>query len=178
MRCLWLSLAVGLAACNGDGVVVTREQPYAPFLEIHLRYLASIGAVQTTVLANPFLADTDDEAVRRTLTGTRVVPHLGYTVARPANDLYGYRVVVAFGTWPIGGDSYCRNTGLAPRPGSAETTEVHAVLCLGPRPLSEAAARTRRVIGPDDPRFARLASDLLTGLTLAATRGTDDLDSP
>ena len=159
-------------------MIVTREQSYAPFLEIHLRYLASIGAVQTTVLANPFPADTDDEAIRRALIDTRVIRHLHYTAARPANDLYGYRVVVAFGTWPVGGDSYCRNTALAPRPVSTETTEMHAVLCLGPRPLSEAAARTRRVSGPDDPRFARLASDLLTGLTLATMRGTDELDSP
>jgi hypothetical protein len=44
--------------------------------------------------------------------------------------------------------------------------------------LSEAAARPRRVSAPDHPRFARLATDLVMGLTVATMRGADDFDSP
>jgi hypothetical protein len=176
MRFLWLGLTIALAACSGDGISVTREQGIVPYVEIHLRYLGSLGAVQTTVLANPFTQDGDGEAVRHVLTSTRVEPYLRYTAARPANDVYGYRLVVAFGGWPAGGDNYCRNPDLSPRAAPAVTTEMHAVLCLGSAPLSEAAARTRRVASPDDPRFARLVSDLLVGLMVSSQR--NDMDQP
>jgi hypothetical protein len=132
--------------------------------------------VQTTVLADPFPQDSNGEAVRRVLSATRVEPHLQYSPTRPANDPYGYRMVVAFGGWPVGGDNYCRNTMLAPRPGSADMTEMHMVLCAGSAPLTESAGRTRRITSPDDPRFARLISDLLTALMLSPQR--TDTESP
>jgi hypothetical protein len=165
-----------LAACSGNGIVVTREQAIVSSVEIHLRYLGSLGAVETTVLANPFLQDGDSEAVRRVLSNTRISPSLRYTATRPANDPYGYRVVVAFGGWPIGGDNYCRNSNLAPRPPPSDKTEMHAVLCIGLAPLSEAAAHTMRIASPDDPRFARMISDLLMALMISSQR--NDMESP
>ncbi len=178
MRFLWLSFAVALAACSGDGVTLTREQATVAHVEIHLRYLGSLGAVETAVLAEPFPQDADGEAIRRVMSAARVEPRLRYVATRPANDLYGYRVVVAFGGWPIGGDSYCRNPALRPREASAEITEVQVVLCLGPSTLIETAGRTARMSSPEDPRFARLMTDLLTAFQTVASSSSDIESNP
>lgn len=157
-------------------MIVTREQASVPYVEVHLRYLGSLGAVQTVVLADPFPQDASGDAVRRVLSATRIEPYLRYSATRPENDAYGYRMVVAFGGWPVGSDNYCRNPSLVPRPAPAETTEMHMVLCAGTSVLTESAARTRRVGSPDDPRFARLINDLLMALMLSPQR--NDMESP
>lgn len=171
-----LMVAALLAACSGDAVVVTRDQAVVPYLDIHVRYLGSLGAVETTVLADPFPQDSDGSAVRRILSAARVEPYVQYRAARPANDHYGYRLVAAFGRWPVGGDNYCRNPGLMPRTASPDVTELHMVLCLGTQVLTEASAYTRRIASPDDPLFARLVTDLLVGLLVTSQR--NDLESP
>ena len=176
MRFFVLALALMLTACSNDGVTVTREQATVPYLEVHVRFLGSLGAVETTVLANPFPADGDGAAVRRILSAARVEPYIQYRATRPANDQYGYRLVVAFGRWPIGGDNYCRNPGLTPRPAPPDVTELHMVLCLGTRVLTESSAHTRRIASTDDPRFARLVADLLVGLMVTSQH--EDIESP
>lgn len=153
-----MALAAALAACSG--VLITREQSLEAFTEVHWRYLGSVGAVETALLAEPF----DAEAVRRVMADARIEPNLRYVATRPANDPYSYRVVVAFGSWPVGSDSYCRNPHLRPRPAPAGITEMHAVFCYGAITLVEAAGRTARIDSPDDPRFARLVSSLLAAL--------------
>jgi hypothetical protein len=169
-------IASALSACGSDGIVVTREQAIVPDVEIHLRYLGTLGTVPTTVLANPFPQDKDSEAVVRVLSDTPVRPHLRYSAAPPVSSPTGYRMVVAFGTWPVGGDSYCRNPSLAPLPAPVDTTATHIVLCLGTVTLAESAAHTRRIAAPDDPRLARLLNDLLVALMLSPQR--NNLESP
>jgi len=168
-------IATALSACSTDGIVVTREQAIVPDVEIHLRYLGSLGSVPTSVLANPFPQDSDGEAVRRVLSDTPVRPHLRYSAA-PVNDPSGYRMVVAFGRWPVGGDSYCRNSGLTPLPAPMDTTAMHIVLCFGTATLAESAGHTGRIAAPDDPRLARLINDLLVALMLSPQR--NNLESP
>jgi hypothetical protein len=98
------------------------------------------------------------------MAATPVFPRLRFIPERPATDAYGYRVVVGFGDWPVGGDNYCRNTDLQPRPGPADTTIVTSALCVGPSVISEAAARTARVDGPGDPRLTSLMSAVVQAL--------------
>jgi len=159
MRVVWPALlALALSACSG--VMITRDQALEASTEVHWRYLGSVGAVETTVLAEPFAA----EEIRRVMSAAGVEPRLRHTATRPANEPYSYRVVVAFGGWPVGGDSYCRNLDLRPGPASPGLTEMQAVLCLGPITLVEAAGRTARVDSAADPRFVRLVNSLLVAL--------------
>lgn len=132
--------------------------------------LRSIGAIETLIVANPFPQDRDGTAVRATLSNAPIEPPLRYVPTRPAEDVYGYRMVVGFGGWPPSGDGYCRNPDLRPRPLSNDVTELHAVLCLGPSPLAEAAARTRRITSPDDPQLAHLATEVLTALIVSTQK--------
>lgn len=159
MRILWPALlALALTACSG--VMITRDQALEASTEVHWRYLGSVGAVETTVLAGPFA----DEDIRRAMSAAGVEPRLRYVATRPANEPYSYRVVVAFGGWPVGGDSYCRNLDLRPGPATTGLTEMQAVFCLGPITLVEAAGRTAPVDSAGDPRFNRLVSSLLVAL--------------
>ncbi len=93
-----------------------------------------------------------------------VYPRVRFVPERPAADAYSYRVVVAFGDWPVGGDSYCRHPDLEPRPALADTTIVTAALCVGTSAVSEAAARTARIDGPGDPRLTSLMSAVIQAL--------------
>jgi hypothetical protein len=126
--------------------------------------------VQAVVMSSPFPRDPDGEAVRTVLSNAPMQPKLKYVPLRPAGDLYGYRVVVGFGGWPPGGDTYCRNPELKPVPSSSGVTEMHAVLCVNTATISEAAARARRVDSPEDPMFQRLTTDVLVALIVSSRK--------
>jgi hypothetical protein len=164
----WLLLA--LAACTGGGVSVTRQQVIVASLDSHIRMLNSIGEIETVIVANPFPQDSQGAAIRAAMASTPVFPRLRYLPNRPAGDAYGYRVVTAFGGWPVGGDDYCRNPALAPRPPSTDITEVTAVLCVGTSVLSESAARTARIDDPGDPRLTRLMNATVLALFSQSSR--------
>lgn len=165
-----LCLLTALAACSSNGVSVTRQQAMAADTGPHLRMLSTVGELQTIIKANPFPTDAGGNAVRTALAAAPVYPRLRYVPERPANDAYGYRVVTAFGDWPVGGDSYCRNPDLEPRPAPADATVVTAALCVGNSPVSEAAARTARVEGPGDPRLTSLMSAVVQALFAQSDR--------
>jgi hypothetical protein len=165
---LWL--IVLLAACTGEGVSVTRQQTVAPSLASHIRMLNSVGEIETVLLANPFPQDRQGNAIRAAMATTPVFPRLRYLPNRPAADAYGYRVVVAFGGWPVGGDDYCRSPDLQPRPPAPDITEVTAVLCVGSSVLSEAGARTGRVSDPGDPRLTKLMNATVLALFSQSSR--------
>lgn len=122
----------------------------------HVRMLATAGEVQTLVYDNPIPQDSGNATVRTAMAAARVHPRLNYSETRPSADAYGYRIVVGFGEWPVGGDSYCRNPDLRPRPASADITMVTAALCVGNQVVSEAAARSPRIQGAGDPRLNAL----------------------
>jgi hypothetical protein len=163
-RLLPLCFLASLAACSSSGVSVTRQQAMTADINPHLRMLGTVGEVQTVIKDNPFANDPSGNAVRTAMAATPVFPRLRFISERPAADAYGYRVVVGFGDWPVGGDNYCRNPDLQPRPGAADTTLVTAALCVGTSVVSEAAARTARVAGPGDPRLASLMSAVVQAL--------------
>lgn len=163
-------LVVLLAACTGEGVAVTRQQTIVPSLDSHIRMLNSIGEIETVILANPFPQDRQGNAIRAAMASTPVFPRLRYLPRRPAADAYGYRVVVAFGGWPVGGDDYCRNPRLGPRPPAPEITDVTAVLCVGSSVLSEAGARTGRLSEPGDPRLTKLMNATVLALFSQSSR--------
>lgn len=130
----------------------------------HIRMLATTGEVQTLVYENPLAQDTGNAAVRTAMAAAPVYPRLLYSETRPAADAYGYRIVVGFGDWPVGGDSYCRNPDLRPRPASGDITIVTAALCVGNSVLSEASARGPRVQTAGDPRLNALMSATVQAL--------------
>lgn len=141
-------------------MVITREQAIEASTEVHWRDPGRSAPRETTFLAEPFAADD----VRRVMTAAGVEPRLRYVATRPASHPYSYRVVVAFGGWPVGGNGYCRNPDLEPRPAPAVTTIVTAALCAGTSPVSEAAARTARVEGSGDPSLTSLMSAVIQAL--------------
>jgi hypothetical protein len=151
-----LCVLTALAACSGNGVSVTRQQNMTSDIGPHIRMLATTGEVQTLVYENPIPQDAGNAAVRTAMASARVYPRLLYSETRPTSDAYGYRVVVGFGEWPVGGDSYCRNPELRPRPAAADVTVVTAALCVGNVVVSEAAARSPRLQGAGDPRLNAL----------------------
>ena len=157
-------LAVLAAACSGDGVSVTRQQVMTADIGPHVRMLATTGEVQTLVYNNPIPQDAGNAAVRTAMTNARIYPQLRYSETRPATDAYGYRVVVGFGDWPVGGDSYCRNPDLRPREADADKTVVTAALCVGNQVVSEAAARSPRIQGSGDPRLNSLMEAVVQAL--------------
>lgn len=165
-----IAIVLVLSACAADGVSVTRQQVAVRSLDSHLRFLNSLGEVQTVTLANPFAQDPNGMAIRTAMASTVVFPRLRYVPERPASDAYGYRVVVAFGGWPVGGDDYCRNPNLAPRPPSPDITEVTSVLCVGNSVLSEAGARTARIETPSDPRLTNLMNATVRALFSQSSR--------
>lgn len=143
---------------------MTRQQAMTADTGPHLRMLSTVGEVQTVVKANPFASDTNGDAVRTAMAAAPVYPRLRYIAGRPAGDAYGYRVVTAFGDWPTGGDSYCRNPDLEPLPAPADVTVVTAALCVGNAAVSEAAARTARISDTGDPRLTSLMSATVQAL--------------
>lgn len=171
MRNLYLvGIVLALTACTGDGVSVTRQQVVVPSLDSHIRMLNSIGEIEAVILANPFAQDPQGAAIRSAMARTVVFPRLRYLPSRPVGDAYGYRVVTAFGGWPVGGDDYCRNPTLAPRPPASEITEVTAVLCAGDSVLSEAGARTATISDPGDPRLTALMNATVRALFSQSSR--------
>jgi hypothetical protein len=159
-----IGLVIALAACSSDGVSVTRQQTMTSDIGPHVRMLATSGEVQTLVYENPLPQDAGNAAVRTAMASAPVYPRLRYTETRPATDAYGYRIVVGFGDWPVGGDSYCRNPELRPRPAAADVTVVTAALCVGNSVLSEAAARSPRIQGSGDPRLNALMGTVVQAL--------------
>lgn len=171
-----LCVVAAAGACSSDGVTVTRQQTIVRSLDSHLRMLNTVGELHTDVRANPWPQDPQAAAIRAAMASTVVFPRLSYVPQQPAKDAYGYRVVVAFGGWPYGGDNYCRNPNLSPQPPATDITEVTSVLCVGASVLSEAAARTARIDDPGDPRLTKLMNATVQALLAQSNRL--DLRSP
>lgn len=163
-------LAATLIGCTQGGVSVTRQETRVPSLDSHIRMLNSIGEIETVIYANPLAQDPQGTAVRNAMTGTAIFPRLRYVPNRPAADAYGYRVVVGFGGWPVGGSDYCRNADLRPRPPEPDITEVTAALCVGTSLLSEAGARTATIDDPADPRLTALMNATVRALFAQSSR--------
>jgi hypothetical protein len=158
---VWVCMAASaLAGCAGDGIV-TRNDVYVKDMRGHLSAAAQ-SALPVTIRNDPFAGDGAGVAVIAVMSSaqTAMQPQQRFTADAQGS---AYRVVVAFGEPPVGGN-YCTAPGLAVRPGPQGRTVLHAEFCVGGQILSEATAATGRVDSPQDPRFQRLLSDLLSGL--------------
>jgi hypothetical protein len=154
-----LAGCAALAAC-ADGVAV-RNQVYVSDMRTHLS-AASAYPMPVVILNEPFADDRGGAQVIAAMQKGQgsVSPRQNFA-ALPAGQ--SYRVVLTFNGAPTGGNS-CAGSMLSPPPSVADRIAIHATFCLGTKLLSEVTAAAAPIASPQDPQFARLMTDVLSGL--------------
>ena len=153
--------AAALAACTG---VATQSYVVSKDLPAHVGYAAAQGPIPVAVVNNPFAGDKDNAGVLAAMQGQSHWPGVSFASSTGGNQ--GYLIVLRFGTPMASSAQYCRpDAPTSPAP--AGRTHIDAVFCVASHTMhliSQATADTDRIDSPQDPRFARLMSDLFDAL--------------
>ena len=160
------ALVVGAAACAGPTIY---NSYYASLYEpAQVRFAAAVGPTLAVIRDNPFLSDAGNERVLAAMPGQTFAARMVFSQTPRADDRYGYKVVLNFGSSLYGTRDACQAgptpPARTPPPGRITAS---AAFCIGDALLSDAQGSVQGATGPDDPNFRRLIGDLLIALTPA-----------
>jgi hypothetical protein len=158
--------ALAAGACAGPTVY---SSYYASLYEpAQVRFAAAVGPTLAVIRENPFPSDADNQGVLAAMQGQTFAARLFFSQTPRADDRYGYKVVLNFGSSLYGTSGQCELQPTPPaRTPPAGRITASAAFCIGDALLSDAHGSVHGAAGPDDPDFRRLIGDLLVALTPA-----------
>ena len=155
--------ALVLAGCTGVSTV-TNFYYNSAYTPAHVTLAAANNPAQAVIRGNPFANDVDNQGVIAAMQGQNWGPKIFFTPTARSDDIYGYKMVLAFnGIGP--NNDLCRAPSAPPKPSGTDRIDASIAFCVGEVLLTDASGHITGVAGPGDPKFKRLVSDLMLTVT-------------
>lgn len=159
-----LGAALALAGCAGVSTV-THFYYNSAYTPAHVALAAANNPAQAVIRGNPFANDVNNQGVIAAMQGRNWGPKIFFSPTPRPDDIYGYKMVMAFNG--IGPNSYalCNAPPAPPQPSGNDRIDAAIAFCVGDVLLTDASGHVSGATGPDDPKFKRLISDLMLTVT-------------
>lgn len=165
--------ALALAAC-ADTSTIHHSYYNSAYAPSHVMLASASSPALAVIRNNPFPQDRNNEGVLAAMQGRNFGPRIYFSQTPRADDKYGYKVILNFGS-DSPGSSYSSLSGAsyqcqaeATPPSSTQRhgeIAVSATFCVDDRLLTDASGSISEATGPEDPRFRRLIGDIMVALT-------------
>lgn len=162
-------LSIMVAACTSDFVIIDAPIADQSFSAGDLGYASRRGEILTQIVGNPFAmppAAFHDRALKAINDAYRGIgPPAEFVTTKSEKVDDNYKTVLIFNPAPrLAAWQLCDGKPPFPLRPSTEPLYVMAAFCSGDVLLTEAEGRVASVQSPDDPRFDKLMTGVVSAL--------------
>ncbi|HJS30346.1 MAG TPA: hypothetical protein VJ924_00025 [Alphaproteobacteria bacterium] len=164
IRVLTFAAILALAGCAGVSTV-TNFYYNSAYTPAHVTLAAANNPSQAVIRGSPFANDIDNQGVIAAMQGQNWGPKMFFAPTPRPDDLYGYKMVIAFNGMGPNNDALCKAPPAPAKPSGGDRIDASIAFCVGEVLLTDASGHITGVSGPEDPKFKRLISDLMLTIT-------------